>query len=427
MSRELHDVVGHTVNLLVVQAGAARMVLDQDPVQARDLLKGMEDTGRETLADLDRVLATLRDDTKRGEDRGDTANRAPGLAQLPDLVGRFHDSGVDARLTIDPGLRLPRDLDLAAYRIVQEALTNTLKHAAPCSATVAVERRDGSVIIQVSDTGPGVRRADPHGRGLVGIAERVSMCGGVLEHGNGRARWLPAAGGPSAAMTIRVLLADDDTLVRAGLAVVLGTAADLTVVAEAADGIEAVDLCLRHTPDVVLMDVRMPGIDGIEATRRLVAARPDIKILILTTFHDDEYVYGGLRAGASGFLLKRASPERLLEAVRTVAAGEALLDPLVTRGLIHRFLSTGGSTVPGPSAETRRQLDRLTERERQVLLLVAQGRSNAEIADLLVIAESTAKTHVKRVLAKIDVHDRAQAVVFAYRSGLITDGGIGPT
>jgi DNA-binding NarL/FixJ family response regulator len=223
-------------------------------------------------------------------------------------------------------------------------------------------------------------------------------------------------------MTIRVLLADDDTLVRTGLAVVLGTAADLEVVAEAADGLQAVDLCLRHAPDVVLMDVRMPGIDGIEATRRLVAARPDIKILILTTFHDDEYVYGGLRAGASGFLLKRTSPERLLEAVRTVAAGEALLDPLVTRDLIHRFLSTGGSTAPGPSAETRRQLDRLTERERQVLVLVAQGRSNAEIADLLVIAESTAKTHVKRVLSKIDVHDRAQAVVFAYRSGLITNG-----
>jgi signal transduction histidine kinase len=186
MSRELHDVVGHTVNLLVVQAGAARMVLDQDPAQARDLLKGMEETGRETLADLDRVLATLRDDTKPGDDRRDTANRAPGLAQLTDLVGRFHDSGVDARLSIDPGLRLPRDLDLAAYRIVQEALTNTLKHAAPCSATVAVERVNGSMIIEVSDTGPGVRRADPHGRGLVGIAERVSMCGGVLEHGNGR-------------------------------------------------------------------------------------------------------------------------------------------------------------------------------------------------------------------------------------------------
>jgi signal transduction histidine kinase len=186
MSRELHDVVGHTVNLLVVQAGAARMVLDRDPIRARDLLKGMEETGRETLADLDRVLATLRYDTAGGDDRGDTGNRAPGLAQLPDLVGRFHDSGVDTRLSIDPGLRLPRDLDLAAYRIVQEALTNTLKHAAPCSATVAVERRNGSIIIEVSDNGPGVRRADPDGRGLVGIAERVSMCGGVLEHGNGQ-------------------------------------------------------------------------------------------------------------------------------------------------------------------------------------------------------------------------------------------------
>ena len=222
-------------------------------------------------------------------------------------------------------------------------------------------------------------------------------------------------------MTTRILVADDDALLRAGLAVILGTAADLEVVAEAGDGIEAVRLCLQHTPDVVLMDVRMPGVDGIEATRRLVAARPDIKILTLTTFHDDDYVYGALRAGASGFLLKRASPERLLDAVRTVAAGEALLDPSVTRSLISRFLVAGAARASEPPAEFRHQLLRLTERERQVLLLVAQGRSNAEIADLLVIAESTAKTHVKRVLAKIDAHDRAQAVVFAYRSGLIVD------
>ena len=135
---------------------------------------------------------------------------------------------------------------------------------------------------------------------------------------------------------------------------------------------------------------------------------------------DDEYVYGALRAGASGFLLKRASPERLLDAVRTVAAGEALLDPAVTRNLISRYLATGERETSGPSAEARRQLGRLTDRERQVLLLVAQGRSNAEIAELLVIAESTAKTHVKRLLAKIDAHDRAQAVVFAYRSGLLS-------
>jgi DNA-binding NarL/FixJ family response regulator len=345
------------------------------------------------------------------------------LAQLPDLVGRFHDSGIDARLTIDPGLRLPRDLDLAAYRIVQEALTNTLKHAAPCSATVEVERRNGPMIIQVSDTGQRTPSRSPRSRS--GRHRRTSLDVRWRARARQRqGRWLPPARCPSAAMTVRVLLADDDTLVRAGLAVVLGTVADLTVVAEAEDGIEAVDLCLRHMPDVVLMDVRVPGIDGIEATRRLTAARPDIKILILTTFQDDEYVYGALRAGASGFLLKRASPERLLEAVRTVAAGEALLDPLVTRSLIHRFLSTGVSTAARPSAETRRQLDRLTERERQVLVLVAQGRSNAEIADLLVIAESTAKTHVKRVLSKIDVHDRAQAVVFAYCSGLITGGSM---
>ena len=185
MSRELHDVVGHTVNLLVIQAGAARMTLEQDPAQARELLKSMEDTGRSTLADLDRVLATLRSDSTNANEGPDTITSAPGLAQLPELVGRFHDSGVDTRLSVDPGLRLPRDLDLAAYRIVQEALTNTLKHAAPCTATVAVQRENGSMIIDVSDTGPGVGQTDPRGRGLVGIAERVSMCGGVLEHGNG--------------------------------------------------------------------------------------------------------------------------------------------------------------------------------------------------------------------------------------------------
>ena len=185
MSRELHDVVGHTVNLLVVQAGAARMTLEQDPAQARQLLKSMEDTGRETLADLDRMLATLRGDTQHADERPGTVIPAPGLAQLPELIRRFRDSGVDARLSVDPRLQLPRDLDLSAYRIVQEALTNTLKHAAPCAATVAVEQVDGTMIIEVSDTGPGVRQTDPRGRGLVGIAERVSLSGGVLEHGDG--------------------------------------------------------------------------------------------------------------------------------------------------------------------------------------------------------------------------------------------------
>jgi len=222
-------------------------------------------------------------------------------------------------------------------------------------------------------------------------------------------------------MTIRVLLADDDALLRAGLAVVLGTDPDVTVVAEAADGLQAVEKCRLHSPDVVLMDVRMPGVDGIEATRRIVAIMPDAKILILTTFQYDEYVWGALRAGASGFLLKRASPERLLDAVHIIASGESLLDPAVTRSLIQRQLeSETGSGLPAVDADARRRLDELTPRERQVLLLIGQGRSNSDIAELLVIADSTAKTHVKRILAKIDARDRAQAVVFAYRSGLIS-------
>jgi DNA-binding NarL/FixJ family response regulator len=216
---------------------------------------------------------------------------------------------------------------------------------------------------------------------------------------------------------IRVLLADDDALLRAGVTVVLGSADDIDVVAQAADGLEAVDRCRAVSPDVVLMDVRMPGIDGIEATRRIVAAGLPARILVLTTFQHDEYVWGALQAGASGFLLKRASPERLIDAVRTLAAGEALLDPAVTRDLVAQFVGQGRQRPGADSSDPR--LAQLTDRERQVLRLTAEGCSNAEIARILTIAESTAKTHVKRILAKIDARDRAQAVVIAYRSGLM--------
>jgi DNA-binding NarL/FixJ family response regulator len=221
-------------------------------------------------------------------------------------------------------------------------------------------------------------------------------------------------------MNVRVLLADDDALMRAGLAVVLDNAAGIDVVGEAPDGIQAVELCRSLAPDVVLMDVRMPGIDGIEATRRVVAAGLPTKVLVLTTFRHDEYVWGALRAGASGFLLKRASPERLVDAIHTVAADETLLDPAVTRDLVEHFvLHARESDV---AAEDRRRVAALTQREVQVLRLIAQGLSNEEMAGLLFIAESTAKTHVKRILAKIGARDRAQAVVVAYRSGLMTPG-----
>ncbi|SCL17084.1 two component transcriptional regulator, LuxR family [Micromonospora nigra] len=218
-------------------------------------------------------------------------------------------------------------------------------------------------------------------------------------------------------MTIRVLLADDQKLLRAGFRVLVDSAPDLTVVGEAATGREAVDQ-LRATPvDVVLMDIRMPELDGLAATREITAdpALAGVRVLILTTFEVDEYVFAALRAGASGFLGKGADPAELLDAIRTVAAGDALLSPKATRGLIARFLT---QPEPGPPANPE-QLRVLTEREREVVTLVATGLSNEQIAERLVVSPLTAKTHVNRAMAKLGARDRAQLVVIAYRSGLV--------
>ncbi len=219
--------------------------------------------------------------------------------------------------------------------------------------------------------------------------------------------------------TIHVLIADDQKLVRGGLRMLVDSADDMEVVAEAADGAEAVALARDLAPDVVLMDVRMPSKDGIEATRELLEADQggEIRVLVLTTFDLDEYVYEALRAGASGFLLKDTDPESLLEGIRIVASGEALLAPSVTRRLIERFAKS-----PGPSPVAAKQLDELTGREREVLGLVARGLSNAEIGKQLFISPATAKTHVGRVMMKLDAHDRAELVVIAYETGLVVPG-----
>jgi DNA-binding NarL/FixJ family response regulator len=217
----------------------------------------------------------------------------------------------------------------------------------------------------------------------------------------------------------RVLIADDQAAVRAGFAALVGAEEEMTVVGEAADGREAVDLARRVFPHVVLMDIRMPKLDGLEATR-LICSDPnlsDSRVLVLTTFDLDEYVYGALRAGASGFLVKDAGPDELLHAIRTIAAGDALLAPSITRRLIAEFAKR-----PDPAAAIPIELDALTEREREILRLVAAGLSNAEIAARLVISPLTAKTHVARVLAKLGCHDRAQLVTLAYETGFVRPG-----
>jgi RNA polymerase sigma factor (sigma-70 family) len=219
------------------------------------------------------------------------------------------------------------------------------------------------------------------------------------------------------AAPVRVVIADDDDLMRAGLKAVLSSDESVDVVGEASDGRAAVDEARLRRPDVVLMDVRMPNLDGIAATRELVTASPDAKVVILTTFEEDDYIFGALNAGASGFLLKRTSPEDLIAAIHTVAAGESLLSPSVTRRVIDRM-----AQQPAAGAAFDRRLDELTPREREVLEQVARGLSNREIADALVIEESTVKTHVKRILTKLRLRDRVQAVIFAYESGLTRPG-----
>ena len=216
---------------------------------------------------------------------------------------------------------------------------------------------------------------------------------------------------------VRVLLVDDDDLMRAGLKAVLSSDVSIDVVGEAANGRAAVSGVRSLRPDVVLMDVRMPDLDGISATREVLSASPEVKVAILTTFEQDDYIFGALNAGASAFLLKRTKPEELIAAIHTIAEGDSLLSPSVTRRVIE-----GMTVQPGTDPSAVKRLDVLTRREREVLELIARGLSNREIAAEFVIEESTVKTHVKRILMKLQLRDRVQAVIFAYESGLTRPG-----
>ncbi len=419
IARELHDVVAHNVSMMVVQAGAERRAIGDERPETTEVLETIEDTGRSAMAEMRRLLGMLR----RSDDDLALAPQ-PSLRHLGDLVEQVREAGMPVDLRIEGEEReLAPGIDLSAYRIVQEALTNALKHAGPARARVTVRYGESELDIEIADDGTDAGRGGACGRA------RPRRDARARGHVRGRPRHGPAPRrrlrGPRAAparrrgAVIRVLLADDQALVRGGLRKIVETEPDMTVVAEAEDGLQAVDSARAAKPDVAVLDIRMPHLDGIEATRRIVAALGDeVRVLMLTTFGLDDYVFDALRAGASGFMLKDAPPEELLDAIRVVAGGAALLAPAVTRAVVAEFARRS----PAASADTSPRLEELTEREREVLMLLTRGRSNAEIAADLVVSDATVKTHVAHVLMKLGVRDRVQAVIFAYEAGLVSPG-----
>ena len=416
IARDLHDVIAHSVSVMIVQAGAARVLLDDEPERARASAFAVEETGHQALVEVRRLLGML------GKEDPGLAPR-PGLAALNALVKHTRGAGlrVDVRVQGEPHA-LPPGIDLTAYRIVQEALTNTLRHAGPVRAEVRVSYETDGLQLEIANdrgrggdggggSGHGLRRDARTSRSVRGRAPVRAASDGRLHRPSTPARRDRTA-------VIRILIADDQALVRGGFHLILDSQKDMEVVGEAADGREALAQARELKPDVVLMDIRMPELDGLEATRRLVAGDGSACVLILTTFDADEYVYEAMKAGASGFLLKDVRPEQLAEAVRVVASGDTLLAPAITRRLIEEFVRR---PPPGSGAPT--ELAELTARELEVLKLVARGLSNTEIAASLFVSDATVKTHVTHILAKLNLRARVQAAVLAYESGLVQPGG----
>jgi DNA-binding NarL/FixJ family response regulator len=419
IARELHDIIAHSVSVMTVQVGAVRRRLTADQTREHESLVSVERTGREALAEMRRLVGLLHE---QEEEANPSYTPQPGLQALDTLISGVRAAGLPVDLH-EEGTRheLPPGVDLAAYRVVQEALTNTLKYAGPAQAWVQICWTPDELRIEVANNGlstasargtarPGCASASGctaagsrAGRGRTAATSSAPSCRSGRRNerahpGPDRRRPADGAGRPA-----------DDPRARArprhrgrggrrqrGVAVAAAT-----------------------EPDVILMDVRMPNLDGLEATRRIVGSREDgPRVLILTTFDLDVYVYEALASGASGFVLKDIEPEKLVDAIRVIANGEALLSPTVTKKLIEEFVRRPPDVVhPSP-----RELEQLTAREAEIMALVARGLSNAEIAAQAFVSEPTVKTHVARILMKLGLRDRVQVVVYAYEHGLAKPG-----
>ena len=360
ITREMHDIVAHHLAVMIALSDGAAAASAPSAPRAAEAMRTVSATGRQALADTRRLLSGPAEAADKAS--GDR-QPLPDLSGLDALIAGVRAAGlpVSYELQGSPAL-LSAGVQLTVFRLIQEALTNTLKHGgAGASAVVRLSYLPGEVHLDVEDDGAGARAPQPDttGRGLAGMRQRVQTFGGEVQAGPGPQRaggCRPGWAGPGDTRVIRVLLVDDQSLLRMGFRMILEAETDMTVIGEAGDGAAGVSMAAALQPDVVLMDVRMPGTDGIEATAAITAAGGPAKVLILTTYDLDQYVYAGLRAGASGFLLKDAPPADLLAAIRTVAGGEAVLAPSTTRRLIDRFVPL----LPDPERTTRR--DSLLER-----------------------------------------------------------------
>ena len=420
IARELHDSLTHSISVIQVQAGVAVHLARKRGEDVPPALLAIQEAGADAVRELRATLGVLRSDQD---------GVGSGLRQLDSLVARARTAGLPVTVTVTgEERRLPPEADQAAYRIVQEALTNVSRHAG-WPAAVSGECVGSPALHAGKPLRPGRRRRRGHrharrhpaARSRAGPGRDARTGVRARRQASGRttgrrrfpgARRISRAG----ALLIRILLADDQALIRSGIRSLLEAEDDIEVVAEAADGQHAVALAAEHRPDIALVDIQMPVLDGLEATRQIVADErlDSVRVVILTNFGLDEYIFAALRAGASGFLLKDTQPAELLQALRVAMRGDALLSPAVTRRLISEFVARPPDAVAAVGMET------LTNREREVVALVAHGLSNDEIADAMVLSPATAKTHVSRAMIKLGARDRAQLVVFAYQTGLVT-------